>query len=64
MFDDDAEVNPTRMKKPAITMDIAHVDFVVKVCIVFDLAAKKLIVDTQVKLQINISCNNNIIGRS
>jgi hypothetical protein len=45
-------------------MDIAHVDFVVKVCIVFDLAAKKLIVDTQVKLQINISCNNNIIGRS
>lgn len=63
MFDDDAEVNPTRTKKPAITMDIAHVDFVVKVCIVFDLAAKKIIID-QVKLQINISCNNNIIGRS
>jgi hypothetical protein len=63
MFDDDAEVNPTRMKKPAITMDLAHVDLVVKVCIVFDLAAKKIIID-QVKLQINISCNNNIIGRS
>jgi hypothetical protein len=31
MLDDDAEVNPTRMKKPAITMDIPHVDFVVKV---------------------------------
>jgi hypothetical protein len=33
MFDDDAEVNPTRMKKPAITMGIAHVDFVVKLVI-------------------------------
>jgi hypothetical protein len=72
IFDDDVEVSPTRTKKLARSMDVVHVGFVVKTC---DLQSydqyvqsltllKKIIVDTQVKLQINTSCNNNVIGRS
>ncbi len=54
-------------------MDVVHVAFVVKTCDLqsydqyvqsFDPIKKKIIVDTQVKLQINTSCNNNVIGRS
>jgi hypothetical protein len=32
IFDDDAEVSPTIMKKLARSMDVAHVGFVVKTC--------------------------------